>query len=160
MQPNSSETAPLVPIDRTSYILGMITAFAECVTNECKRIAFSPPFYPRDYAGIKTEAEAIADDLGVYLWLETNTDLSGDTPLNWLVIYKFDEVLEEYQRLRSKELNPGLHFESFSDLLSYGAVWGDGAEAVTPKMREKRPLREAFARILLNPGDWPPTPAR
>jgi len=27
-------------IDRRSYILGMITAFAECVTNECKKIAF------------------------------------------------------------------------------------------------------------------------
>ncbi len=26
-------------IDRKSYILGMITAFAECVTNECKKIA-------------------------------------------------------------------------------------------------------------------------
>ena len=160
MQPNSSETTSAGPIHRTSFILGMITAFAECVTNECKKIAFSPPFYPRDYARIKTEAEAIAEDLGVHLWLETNPDLSSDTPLNWLVIYKFDEVLEEYQRLRSKKLNPGLHFDAFFNLLSYGAVWGDGAEAVTPRMREQRPLKEAFARILLKPGAWPPAPAR
>ncbi len=37
------------PIDRRSYIIGMMTAFAECVTNECKKIALSPPFYPEDY---------------------------------------------------------------------------------------------------------------
>ena len=30
-------------IDRRSYILGMMTAFAECVTNECKKIALQAP---------------------------------------------------------------------------------------------------------------------
>jgi len=42
-------------IDRKSYILGMITAFAECVTNECKKIALSPPFYPEDYDTVVAE---------------------------------------------------------------------------------------------------------
>lgn len=159
MQHNSLETVSHGKIDRPAFILGMITAFAECVTNECKKIAFSPPFYPRDYDGIKAEAHAIAADLGVYLWLEPNPDLSTETPLQWLVIYKFDEVLQEYRQLRSKGLNPALDFDAFHELLSYGTVWGDGAKAVAPKMREIRPLKEAFARILLNPGDWPPVAA-
>lgn len=156
---NSSNTMAKGQIDRVAYILGMITAFAECVTNECKKIAFSPPFYPEDYDNIKEEAEVIAADLGVYLWLEPNKDLSNETPLQWLVIFKFDEVLQEYRQLRSKKLNPALHFDAYHELLSYGTVWGDGAAAVTPQMRETRPLRDAFARILLNPGDWPPQPA-
>jgi hypothetical protein len=29
-------------------MLGMITAFAECVTSESKKLALSPPFYPTD----------------------------------------------------------------------------------------------------------------
>ena len=46
---------PVELIDRKSYILGMMTAFAECVTNECKKIALSPPFYPEDYDTVVAE---------------------------------------------------------------------------------------------------------
>ena len=35
-------------IDRKSFILGMVTAFAECIANESKKAALSPPFYPED----------------------------------------------------------------------------------------------------------------
>ena len=54
-------------IDRRSFILGMITAFAECVANECKRAALSPPFYPEDYETVVAEAENIAKDQGIFL---------------------------------------------------------------------------------------------
>jgi hypothetical protein len=62
-------------IDRRSYILGMMTAFAECVTNECKKIALSPPFYPEDYDTVVAEAEKIADEQGILLWYDENRDI-------------------------------------------------------------------------------------
>lgn len=159
MQPKSSAAEPYGRIDRVSFILGMITAFAECVTNEAKRLAFSPPFYAEDYAAVKSDAETIASDLGVLLWLERNEELSLDRPLYWLVIYKFPEVLAEYRALRADGSNPALHFDRFFQLLSYGSVWGDGAESVTHRLREARTQEEVFARVLLEPGDWPISPA-
>ena len=116
MPSNSPETAAPARIDRTSFILGMITAFAECVANESKRLAFSPPFYAEDYATVKNDAETIAKDLSVHLWLETNKDLVLERPLYWLVIYKFPEVLEAYRQVRAGGLNPALHFHHFFDL--------------------------------------------
>ena len=37
-------------IDRYSFILGMITAFCECVAGGCKRLALSPPLGQDDYS--------------------------------------------------------------------------------------------------------------
>ena len=53
---------PAELIDRKSFILGMITAFAECVANESKKAAFSPPFYPEDYETVLQGVENIAND--------------------------------------------------------------------------------------------------
>ena len=155
MAPNATQSPAGEKVDRASFILGMITAFAECVTNEAKKLAFSPPFYAEDYADVKEEAEAIASDLSVHMWLERNEDLSLEKPLYWLVIYKFPEVLKTYQELRDQSLNPALHFEHFFELLSYGSVWGEGADSVSHKLRETRPQKDVFARILLDPEDWP-----
>jgi hypothetical protein len=55
-------------IDRRSFMLGMMTAFGECVAAEAKKCAFSPPFYPEDYYSLKTDAERIADELSIFLW--------------------------------------------------------------------------------------------
>ena len=155
MAPNASIPVTSEGIDRASFILGMITAFAECISNEAKKLAFSPPFYAEDYDDVKGKAETIANDLSVHVWLERNEDLSLEKPLYWLVIYKFPEVLETYQQLRTRSLNPALHFEHFFELLSYGSVWGEGADSVSPRLREKRPQKDVFARILLDPEDWP-----
>ena len=155
MAPNAVQSSANVKIDRASFILGMITAFAECIANEAKKLAFSPPMYAEDYADVKEEAEAIASDLSVHMWLERNEDLALEKPLFWLVIYKFPEVLEAYQRLRGRSLNPALHFEYFFDLLSYGSVWGKGADSVSNQLRETRPQQDVFARILLDTEDWP-----
>ena len=143
------------PIDRKSYILGMITAFAECVANECKKLALSPPFYPRDHGSVISETEKIAEDQGIYLWFDENLDIPPDHRLNWFVLYKFPEVLDKYRSLRVEGYNPAWHFEKFFGLLSYGTAWGQGAEAVVPGWRDKKSTRDTFAEVLLKPGDWP-----
>jgi hypothetical protein len=142
-------------IDRKSFILGMVTAFAECVANECKKVAFSPPFYPEDYEIVLQGVENIATDQGIFLWYEENLDIPEDVRLNWVVLYKFPEVLEEYQGLRNQGFNPAIHLKKFSNILSYGTAWGDGAESVIPKVREKRMTIDTYATVLLKPGDWP-----
>jgi hypothetical protein len=142
-------------IDRKSFILGMVTAFAECVANECKKAAFSPPFYPEDYETVLQGVENIAKDQGIFLWYEENLDIPENVRLNWFVLYKFPEVLEEYQRLRNQGFNPAFHLEEFSNILSYGTAWGDGAESVIPNVREKRLTIDTYATVLLKPGDWP-----
>ena len=142
-------------IERKSFMLGMITAFAECLAGEAKKLAFSPPFYPKDYRSIRAEAERICQEQGIFLWFEKNTDLPAKKRLYWLVLFKFPEVLEEYKKLRQEGFNPSLHFEKFATLLSYGSVWGKKADRVVAEMREKRPVLDTVARILLKPGDWP-----
>ena len=143
------------PLDRKSFMLGMITAFAECLAGEAKKLAFSPPFYPKDYRSLRSEAERICQEQGIFLWLEKNEDLPPKKRLQWLVLFKFPEVLKEYKKLRKKGFNPALHFEKFMALLSYGSAWGRNAGKVVPRMREKRPVLDTVARVLLNPGDWP-----
>ena len=155
MAPKTAKSVTGGEIDRASFILGMITAFAECITNEAKKLAFSPPFYAEDYDEIKDEVEVIARDLSVHVWLERNEDLSLEKPLYWLVIYKFPEAMAAYRQLRARSLNPALHIEHFFELLSYGSVWGEGADKVVHKIREVRPQADVFARILLAPEDWP-----
>ena len=143
------------PIDRASFILGMITAFAECVTNECKKLALSPPFYPGDRQLVEKEARKIAEEQAVNLWYEENRDIPAAHRLNWFVIYKFPEALEQYRRLRDQGYNPALHFEHFFDLLSYGTAWIEDNPELNPRLRESRATTETFARVLLKPGDWP-----
>jgi len=142
-------------IDRKSFMLGMITAFAECLAGEAKKLAFSPPFCPKDHRGLRAETERICQEQGIFLWLEKNEDLPAKKRLHWLVLFKFPEVLEEYKKLRKEGFNPALHFEKFTALLSYGSVWGKKAGKVVPRMREKRPVLDTVARILLKPGEWP-----
>lgn len=143
-------------IDRRSFILGMITAFCECVATECKKIALSPPLYIDDYDKIVQEAKRIAKEQGVYLWYEENLDIPKDRRFSWFVIYKFQEALAEYQALRERGFNPAWELDKFWDVLSYGSIWGENAEKVSPKLREKRKIEDTVSRILFNPGEWPP----
>ena len=142
-------------IDRKSFILGMITAFAECVANECKKAAFSPPFYPQDYTTLLPETRRIAEDNSVFMWYEKNLDIPRKTRLNWFVIYKFPEVFHEYRALRDQGYNPAWHLDKFNHFLSYGIVWGVGADSVIPQIKEPRETHATYARILLEPGAWP-----
>lgn len=144
-------------IDRKSFMLGMITAFAECLAGEAKKMAFSPPFYPKDYKSLRQAAEQICQEQRIFLWHEKNADLPAKKRLHWLVLYKFPEILEEYKELRKEGFNPALHFEKFAALLSYGSAWGKKADKVVPRIREKRPVLDTVARLLLKPGEWPIT---
>lgn len=143
-------------IDRISFILGMMTGFAECLAGECKECAFSPPFYPVDYQSLKTEAERIAKEQGIYLWLEKNSDINKKNRVYWWVMYKYPEILEEYKAIRKHGYNPAWDFDKFRELLSYGIVWGEGAESVIPKMRKKETIMGTVSRVLFKPGEWPP----
>jgi len=142
-------------IDRKSFMLGMMTAFGECVAAEAKKCAFSPPFYPRDYPVLKTEAERIANELNVSIWLEENPEIREENKVMWWVMYKFEEVLEEYRDLRAQGFNPAYEFERFFDLLSYGYAFGDNSEHVVSRIRKKEETMGTVARILFQPGDWP-----
>ena len=93
-------------IDRKSFMLGMMTAFGECVAGEAKKCAFSPPFYPEDYYVLKIEAERIAAELSIDIWLEENAEIHEDHRVMWWVMYKFPEILDEYHALRAKGFNP------------------------------------------------------
>ena len=143
-------------IDRKSFMLGMMTGFAECLAGEAKRAAFSPPFYPEGYYGLLPEAERIAREKGIYLWLEQNEDIPEDRRVNWWVMYKFPEVLEEYKSLRGQGYNTAWHFDKFRTMLSYGIAWGENSEKVVPRMRQKETIMDTVSRILFKPGDRPP----
>ena len=144
-----SKNSDGISLDRGSFILGMITAFAECLANECKKMAFSPPFYPEDYGPIQVEAEKIAQEQGIHLWYEANPDLPEDNKVHWLVMYKFPEVLDEYKALRDNGHNPFTNLEIFGGILSYGTVWGKNTENVFPRMREIREIKDTVSRIIL-----------
>jgi hypothetical protein len=135
----------------------MITAFAECLANESKKAAFSPPFYPGDYPTIKSEAERIVREHGLSQWYEENQDVPASHKVNWFVLFKYPEVLDEYLFLRNQGYNPIWDLDRFSDLLSYGTVWGKGAERVIPAMRQKNreELMPTVSRVLFRPGEWP-----
>lgn len=142
-------------IDRKSFILGMITAFAECLAYECKKAAFSPPFLPEDYETVHHEAEKIAKEQGIYLWYEENEDIPAEKRVNWFVMYKYSEVLDEYKRLRKRGYNPAWDLAKFYEFLSYGIVWGKDADKVIPKIREKKAQEDTVSRILFSSGGWP-----
>ena len=142
-------------IDRKPFILGMITAFAECLAYECKKAAFSPPFLPEDYETVHHEAEKIAREQGIYLWYEENEDIPAEKRVNWFVMYKYSEVLDEYKRLRKRGYNPAWDLAKFYEFLSYGIVWGKDADKVISKIREKKAQEDTVSRILFSSGDWP-----
>ena len=120
-----------------------------------KKCALSPPFYPEDYDTLKTEAERIATELNLGLWLEENQEINEKHRVMWWVMYKFPETLDEYHALRAKGYNPAFEFDQFYDLLSYGFAFGENAENVTGKTRKKGETMDTVARILFQPEDWP-----
>ena len=154
----STSVDPAKMIDRKSFMLGMITAFGECVAGETKKCAFSPPFYPEDYYGLRTEVERIADELNICIWLEENKEIREENRVTWWVMYKFQEILDEYHGIRAKGFNPAYEFDAFSDLLSYGYAFGENSENVSSKIRKKEDTMETVTRILFKPGDWPLPP--
>ena len=55
----------ITDLDKRSFILGMVTAFCECVAGGCKRLALSPPLSDDDYAALAGEACEIIEKHGL-----------------------------------------------------------------------------------------------
>ena len=106
-------------LDKRSFILGMVTAFSECVAAGCKRMALSPPLTPADFALVAADAYEIIEKHGLLHDHELNQDLPEDRRFEWIIIAGRQETIDRYHELRAGGLSPVLSLAPFSDLLSY-----------------------------------------
>ena len=105
--------------DKRSFILGMITAFCECVACGCKRLALSPPLTKTDYCVIKDEVCAIIEKHGLLHYHEENLDQLEENRFDWILIAARQEPIDQYLALRQEGYSPAASLGPFSDLLSY-----------------------------------------
>ena len=105
--------------EKRAFILGMVTAFCECVAGGCKRMALSPPLTAADYAAVHDEAESIVEKHGLVHLHEPNADLPEGERRHWIVIAARQATLDEYLRLRAQGLSPARGLGPFAGLLSY-----------------------------------------
>ena len=106
-------------MEQASFILGMISAFCECVAAGCKPMALSPPLTDAAYALVSEDAVALVEGHGLEAYHERNFDLPEAERRHWLVIYAKEEVLMAYLCLRSAGKNPARALEPFAGLLGY-----------------------------------------
>ena len=106
-------------LDRRSFILGMITAFSECVAGGCKRLALSPPLSWEDYRMIAAEAEEIIEKHGLLHYHEENLDRPEAVRFDWILIAGKRETIDRYLSLREQGYSPMDSLAPFSELLSY-----------------------------------------
>ena len=107
--------------DKRSFILGMITAFCECVAGGCKRLALSPPLTRQDYEYISEEAYEIIRKHGLMYYHELNEDIIEDERCEWILIAAKSSTIDEYKALRDKGYSPAMSLTPFYGLLSYNA---------------------------------------
>ena len=106
-------------MDQKSFILGMITAFCECVAGGCKQLALSPPLTHEMYAQVAEEACGLIEKHGLVWYHEENLDLPEAERFEWILIARREETFEQYQALQAQGLNPARGLAPFSELLSY-----------------------------------------
>ena len=106
-------------LDQRSFILGMITAFCECVAGGCKRLALSPPLRREEYEQIAEEACGIIRRHGLLSAHEANEDQPEESRFNWILIAGKKETLDRYRALRKEGLSPAVSLKPFYELLSY-----------------------------------------
>ena len=112
------------PLDRHSFILGMITAFCECVAGGCKRLALSPPLTREDWRQVGREAEALIERHGLIHFHEENPDLPEAERFEWILIFARQETLDAYLALRREGFSPARSLGPFAGLLSYDPAQG------------------------------------
>ncbi len=112
-------------LDKRAFILGMVTAFCECVAGGCKRLALSPPLTQADYETVAEEACAIIEKHGLIHYTEENVDQPEDIRFKWILMAGKQQTIDRYLDLRGKGLSPMRSLEPFFQLLSY-----DPAESV------------------------------
>ena len=108
-------------LNKESFILGMVTAFCECVAGGCKQLALSPPLTREDYTSIAQVAEEIIEKHGLLHYHEENLDLPEAERVDWILIAAREETFEQYRRLRTEGFNPVRSLKPFHELLSYNA---------------------------------------
>ena len=106
-------------MDKRSFILGMITAFCECVAAGCKQMALSPPLSHKDFGMVKDEAYGLIEKHGLIHYHEENRDQPEDKRFDWIVIVGKDETLSIYLALRDRGYSPADSLEPFQKILSY-----------------------------------------
>lgn len=109
----------MADLDKRSFVLGMITAFCECIAGGCKRMALSPPLSAKDYDIISDEAYEIIEKHGLLYYHEMNLDQPDELRFNWIVIARRQPTLDEYLSLRMQGFSPVQSLIPFSELLSY-----------------------------------------
>ncbi len=108
--------------DQDSYIMGMITAFCECVAGGCKRLALSPPLTEAAFLRVRDEAYRVIEAHGLRHYHENNEDAPQGRRWQWILIYLRPDTLEEYLRLRRAGNLPTVSLAPFSAILSYNAA--------------------------------------
>ena len=106
-------------LEKRSFILGMVTAFSECVAAGCKKLALSPPLTKEDYEIVHKEAEEIIEKHGLLHYHEQNMDLPENERFEWILIAAKPETIEEYKSLRTEGKSPAKSLEPFYGVLSY-----------------------------------------
>ena len=134
-------------MDKVSFILGMITAFSECVAGGCKRLALSPPMTEEDFFAAGEEAQRIIERHGLIAYHERNLDLPEAERFEWLLIAARQETVDAYLALRKAGLSPARSLAPFSQLLSYDPSQGvktdyDAFRDYFPPEKQKAITRE------------------
>ena len=109
----------LEPLDKRSFILGMMTAFSECVAGGCKRLALSPPMTGKDYDLVSAEANDIIEKHGLLHYHEENRDQPAEKRVDWILIASRQDVIDQYLQIRSRGISPMDSLSPFAGLLSY-----------------------------------------
>lgn len=111
-------------MDKRSFILGMITAFSECVAGGCKRLALSPPLTEADYCLVAREACEIIEKHGLLHYHERNPELPEGGRFEWLLIAARQQTIDDYLALRAQGYSPARSLSPFASLLSYDPAQG------------------------------------
>ena len=109
----------MTPMDRNSFILGMVAAFCECVAGGAKPLALSPPLTHQDYAQVGQEAMTMAQCHGLVAYHEENLDLPLPQRFHWVVVSRDQERLEAYLALRRQGFHPRRDLTPFFGVLGY-----------------------------------------
>ena len=106
-------------MDEYSFVLGMITAFCECVAGGCKRMALSPPINKDMFEKVKDQAYEVIERHGLLHYHEENLDLPEEDRVEWIIIAAKDETIEEYLKIRAEGYSPVKGLRPFWGVLSY-----------------------------------------
>lgn len=106
-------------MDKDSFILGMVTAFCECVAGGAKPLALSPPLTDGDYERVGEAAWKLVVDHGLTPYHEENLDLPQGQRCHWVVICRERQVLDDYLALRAQGHSPRRDLTPFFGVLGY-----------------------------------------